>query len=335
MTIEDLRNFHTERRARNVTVTFKKSTVPMLWLDSSVLIDLAKIENNESVEKVRAAKVTRLKVIARKAVRAEQLVCPEWDQSLEFEGKRLEQQIRRVSSDLSCGAHCVPYAGVKDQQIALGLKAYLIMADSIHVPARIHFYRDPAQAVREAKQNHFIVEGNMPKPAEWIAKADNDKHVTQAAWEVLRQTYGSKKQTFDQQLALERVGESDAMLVMIGDYMKNVAAQKADFWDFMGVQGFFQHEALWRQMGGPGPEIPALYSFMRSPYYWELPIVDVACRLCSDLMVKHFRVKSGDHYDIQHLATAIPVAHYVVADKAMVDRCTRLGIDAKWGTKLF
>ncbi len=335
LAIENLRKFHTERRDRNVTVTLEKSHIPMLWLDTSVVIDLAKIQNKESVEKTRAARLSMLRETVRRAVRAERLICPEWDQSLEFEGKRLESQIREVVSDLSCGARCVPYAGIKDQQINRGLRAYLDLAETIHVPADIHFYGDPVQSVREAKQRHYIVEVDMPKPAEWLAKAKNDKQATEGAWEGLRQTYVNKKQTFDRQLALERVGESDTMIAMIGDFEKNTAAGKVDFWGYMGVLGFYQREALWRQMGGTGPGIPALYSFMRSPYYWELPIVDVACRLGTDLMIKHFRVKSGDHHDVQHLATAIPVAHFVVADKAMVDRCERLGIGAKWGTKLF
>ncbi|RSL17708.1 hypothetical protein EDE15_3247 [Edaphobacter aggregans] len=60
---------------------------------------------------------------------------------------------------------------------------------------------------------------------------------------------------------------------------------------------------------------------MRSPYYWELPIQDIGCRLSTDLCVKNSPVKSGDSKDIEHLATAIPIAQYVVADKAMVDCC--------------
>jgi hypothetical protein len=55
----------------------------------------------------------------------------------------------------------------------------------------------------------------------------------------------------------------------------------------------------------------------------------------ADLMVKYFPIKRGDSYDIQHLASANPVAQYVVADKAMVDRCERLGIGNKRKTKLY
>ena len=332
---EELRKFHTERRNAQITVTVEKSPLPMLWLDSSVLIDFAKIDNKEKVENVRAARLSKLRELVRKLVRAEKLICPEWDQSLEFEGKRLEDRIRRIVSDLSCGAHCVPYAGVKDQQIINGLTAYQAFATAVHIPAKIHFYGNPLSAIREAKQSGFIVEAVMSKPVEWVAKTDKDKRAILRAWEGLRQEYHGKKRTFEEQLALERIGESDAMLSMIGDYMKKVASGELDFWAYMGIQGFYTYQYVWRQMGGVGDPLAAVYSFMRSPYYWELPVQDISCRLCSDLLVRHFEVKPGDQQDINHLAAAIPVAHYVVADKSMVDRCERLDIGSKWKTKLF
>jgi hypothetical protein len=173
--LEELRKFHTERREKKVAVTCEKSPTPMVWLDSSLLIDFAKIANKENIEKARASKLSRLREVVRAAVRAEKLICPEWDQSLEFEGKRLERQIRRIVSDLACGACCVPHVGVQDKQIIYGLKAYLALADEIHIPASIHFSTDPKSAVREAIRSGFIVDVDMPKPTEWIAKADDNR----------------------------------------------------------------------------------------------------------------------------------------------------------------
>lgn len=311
----------------------------MLWLDTSVLVDFAKIEKGENLEPVRAKWLSRLRSVVRQAVRDEKLVCPAWDQENEFEAKRLEAEIRRVISDLSCGAHCRPFAGVKDEQIAIGLRAYITAAGTMHIPAKIHFYDDPLEAVREAKRSRIIVESEMPKPKEWIDKAARDKVQTQEAVEELRQSYTAIDQTFEKQLELERIGESEAMMKMMGEYMRLTRLKRVGFWDHLNVDGFLTHMSVWTKFGGPGgdlaSDLAALYSFMRSPYYWELPIQDVVCRLSADLVVKHFPVKSGDHADIQHLAAAIPVAHHVVADKAMVDRCERLGIDRKWNTKLF
>ena len=340
MDFAPLRQFHTSRREKVVIATIEKSRMPMVWLDTSVLVDFAKIEKGENVEPTRAKRLTRLRSAVRRAVRAEKLVCPEWDQANEYEAKRLESDIRRIVSDLSCGAHCTPYAGVKDKQIAAGMKAYIDGAETMHIRSNIHFYRDPLEAVQEAKLRHYIVESDMPKPVEWIEKAARDKAATQEAVEKLRLTYTAQSQTFDRQLALERVGESDSMLMMIAHFMKSQNEGRVDFWKCMGVNGFFAHMQMYRSLGGPGAgsfesEFAALYSFMRSPYYWELPIQDVSCRLSADLVVKHFQIRSGDSYDTQHLAMAIPVAHYVVADKAMVDRCERLDIGKKWNTKIY
>ena len=224
--------------------------------------------------------------------------------------------------------------------VALGMKAYIAAAEMIHIPASIHFYRDPLEAVREAKRTRYIVESDMAKPAEWIEKAARDKTASQQAVEELRQAYNVKGQTFEYQLALERVGESDSMLMMVADFMKSYRERKVDMWKYMGVEGFFTHMQLYRSLGGLGggsfeSEFAALYSFMRSPYYWELPIQDISCRLSADLVVKHYPIRSGDSYDTQHLALAIPVAHHVVADNAMVDRCDRLGLGEKWRARLY
>lgn len=339
MNLQELQQFHTARREKSVAVTIDKSTTPMLWLDTSVLVDFAKIEKGEKIEPGRAKLLTRLRSVVRRAVREEKLVCPEWDQENEYEAKRLETEIRRIVSDLSCGARCIPYAGVKDREILIGMEAYLCAVDAMHIPANIHFYRDPLEAIREAKRTHYIVECEMPKPIEFIEKAARDKQVTKEAIEGLRQGYTIKDQTFEQQLSLERIGESDSMIKMLGEYMDLVHRGQFDFWKYMGVVGFVESMDAWKRMGGPSgdsaTDIAALYSFMRSPYYWELPIQDISCRLSADLLVKHFPIKSGDSLDISHLATAIPVAHFVVADKAMVDRCERLGVGKKWNTKLF
>jgi hypothetical protein len=123
------------------------------------------------------------------------------------------------------------------------------------------------------------------------------------------------------------------MIGMICDYNRRVGNGNADMWDHLGVEGFL----VWmRSWGGEFEEaVSALYSFMRSNYYGELPIVDVACRLSADLVVNPPPVKSGDGMDIQHMATVIPLAQYVVVDRAMADRCERLKLPEKYRTKVY
>lgn len=39
--------------------------------------------------------------------------------------------------------------------------------------------------------------------------------------------------------------------------------------------------------------------------------------------------------DVELLSVAIPVSHYVVTDKRMEQRVKRLGLDLRWGTKVY
>src|SRR5438067_1951156 len=139
MTTDELRAYHTERREMKVAVTCEMSAVPLLWVDSSILMDLAKIDHNENIEKSRAAKIKRLRDVVRKAVREERLICPRWDQKEEYEGKRLQEEIRHVAADLACGARGLNQIGVQDKEINIALHAYRDKVDSISVPAKIFF----------------------------------------------------------------------------------------------------------------------------------------------------------------------------------------------------
>jgi hypothetical protein len=134
-------------------------------------------------------------------------------------------------------------------------------------------------------------------------------------------------------LKLEKVGEAQSMISMISTYNRRAGNGSADMWDRLGVEGF---HAWMRNWGGTSEEaISALYFFMHSQYYGELPIVDVACRLSADLVINPPTVKSGDPMDIQHMANVIPAAHFIIADRAMVERCERLGLAEKYHAKIY
>jgi hypothetical protein len=331
--IERLRRYHTERREQKVTVTFEKSPLPMLWLDTSVLIDLAKIDKREAIDPGRVARLTKLRSTVQRLTLDRKLICPECDQDNEFEGKRLEDEINAIVLMLALGARCQPYQGVKDAQIWLGTLAYRAMTGTVHVPWTTCFYGDPREAVAETLNLGVVIDPGLKKPKDWIDRSDCNKSTLQASWERLRQDFNAQKRNFDEQLKLEKLGESDSMISMICAYNRRVGNGTADMWDHLGVEGFH----VWmRSWGGSFEEaISALYSFMRSNYYGELPIVDVACRLGADLVVNPPPVKSGDGMDIQHMATVIPVAQYVVVDRAMADRCERMKLPEKYRTKVY
>ena len=95
------------------------------------------------------------------------------------------------------------------------MQAYIAAASTMHIPANIHFYQRSFESGTRSKKNSHHCRMEIPKPREWIDKAERDKLETQETVEELRQGYTAMHQTFEKQLKLERLGESDAMMKMM------------------------------------------------------------------------------------------------------------------------
>jgi hypothetical protein len=329
-----LRQFHSDRREQQITITCEKCPVPMLWLDTSVFVDLAKIETGEiGADNPRHQPLTTLRGLVETKVQERKLVCPESDQVSEVEGRRLEDQIKGIMTSLSSGVRCIPSAGVKDRLMQLGIRAYVAKAPSIHVTLDAFFREDPAETVADAHARGFIIVPRFRKPAELLKRAEDNRLEIKAKFEEMRQENTAARASFQEHFDRERVGESDAMLVMLRSFYQKGTGATVD--DLLAVYGYCALHKYWEVIGGPGPGETALYPYMRSPYYYELPPVDIASRLYADLMAYGHPIKSGDNQDVQHMAFAIPVAKFVVTDRAMADRCRRRGIGDKWHTGIF
>jgi hypothetical protein len=88
-----------------------------------------------------------------------------------------------------------------------------------HPQIRLHENRGRGVQYRPMA-TRWIVESDIAKPKAWIDKAKRDKLEAQEAVEELRQGYTALNQTFEQQLQLERIGESDSMMKMMAEYMR-------------------------------------------------------------------------------------------------------------------
>jgi hypothetical protein len=173
--IEELRRFHAARREKQVAVTFEKSPVPMLWLDTSIFIDLAKIERGEALEQPRVKLLTTLKNLVLHLVYEGKLVCPEWHQSVEVEGGRLEEEIKSILSSFASGVRCVPHTGIKDHLMQLGMKSYLDASASLDSPGRVFFYDDPETRMKQVRESRYLIRTNFRKPGEWVQRTKDTK----------------------------------------------------------------------------------------------------------------------------------------------------------------
>jgi len=319
----------------NPKVICEKPKLPTLWLDTSVIIKLTKVERGERLEQVEVDRLTRLRTLVQELVPAGKLIFPQSDQEEEYVAKRLDPEIHRDFLGLLLGITMKHRQGIFDWQAQLGMEAYVKNADTITVGVDAFFHSDPAEELEEARQRKFVIGGHPIRLPELLARRDAANVKVLEMWEEMRKEFVAKKRTFEEQLEVERCGYADAMAYKVEQWEKRIRAGAPDFWAFMDVEGYLMFRAVWKQLGGKPEGLEGLHKYFCSDYHNQLPTPKIGNQLGADLLTGTAVIQSGDVMDVGLLSVAIPACHLVVTDKRQCDRIKRRGIDKEWRTEVY
>lgn len=188
-------------------VICEKPKLPTLWLDTSVIIKLTKVERGEKLQQVEVERLTRLRTLVQELVPAGKLIFPQSDQEEEYVAKRLDPEIHRDFLGLSLGISMKHRQGVFDWQAQLGMDAYVKNADAITVGVDAFFHGDPVEALEKARQRAFVIGAHPLRLPDILARRDAANVKVMETWEQLRQEFFAKKVTYEQ-FALLRTSTS-------------------------------------------------------------------------------------------------------------------------------
>jgi hypothetical protein len=312
-------------------IVSEKSPIPAVWLDTSVGIKLVKIRRGEKLSDIEVKRNSRLRELVMGLVRGGKLICPMSDQEEEYEAERLDSEILAEFSRLSLGAHMNHRLWIQDVQIFRAMDAFCQDLDEIVLPWRIYFHEDPIRAVEDAKARRIFACAVTPPRSPLIEARRRIKQDVISHSEQLRQKLTAKGQPFEAQFKLESRALG-TVFKMRHDYLSNRGIGKAHVPAFMGIWGFYEYITRWQNLGR---DYRSLYDFLISEYITSLPIFEISAKLNSDLVTGKQAIMPGDSGDVDLLSTALPLVQFVVTDKKMENRIKRLGIDRKWGTKVF
>lgn len=317
------------------TVNLEKPAIPTLWIDTSVVIKLTKVEKGEGLQYIEVQRCNRLRELVRRLVREGMLLCPESDQEEEYVAQRLDDDVHRMFASLSLGISMTHRMGIHDSHVFHGMKAYASTSTSIDLPSSSYFHGDPVRKLEEVRRERFIVSLGLNRNSEMLQRRANAKAEVGRKWEQLRLELVAKGQTFERQLELEQRGYWDGMVEIVRTFYSNIAAGRHDFWGFMAATGPLLYRTYWRELGGKPPDWEGVNKFFCSPYFSELPLPYVSCRLNANLLTGNEPIAPGDPMDVELLSVALPVAHYVLADRRMELRIKQLGLDQKCNTTVY
>jgi len=319
-----------------IAVEVERPSRPAIWLDTSALINITKARSGRLKHEADHKRVTEIDRVVTEKVRAGRLLSIDSEQRNEAWKSGWDDFVETLES-LSVGTSMRPLLSVQNAQFEVAMMAYLQGASSMRVPLEVFFDEDPVKATDEVRRRRMSITVRVPQSEE-LRRHKREKN--QELWAGLERTRlesVAKGVTFDQQLAAESRATLKAYIDLyacaaLSHLLDPQMTNRETFWQSMGGMALPEVADLWKHHGG---KLAELGRFFDSEHFRALPQQDIQSRVYAALMTQREPIKSGDAGDVDHLALVLPIATFVLTDKRMERRLYDLGLDEKWGARVF
>jgi len=222
------------------TITIHRPQLPTLWLDTAVLIELARASD---------ARCERLREIVARLAGENRLLCPEADQREEFEGTKIDDAAVRAFATLSRGVSLRHRQGIDDNLVARAMQAYIEGAESIDVPVEVFFHGDPVEELVRSNARRFSIRFDAAS-AEARTRRIAVTLASASELEAARCTVLAAGHTFESQVATEEDGYAEFVRIRFAEFQSKLASGVLTQDDFWGAQGVLIYRRMWADLGG-------------------------------------------------------------------------------------
>ena len=308
-----------------------KCDIPIIWLDSSIIIKIAKWKNNTLSNKSDLKVIPEIYCTIKKLVDNKKIICPIADQKEEIYWN--DDLIIDILYSLSRGIKFKFRLSIEKYQMQQFMKAFIEKAEDASVSYRHAFRRDPIKELMEEKKYNVIV--NMPK-LESMYEVEQKKENLRNKLEDLRTTAQNKKENFYQRLELEYEGCLNAILELGSNSLNKLFIQK-DFSleNYSNLTVLAEPLCWWKHFNGEPKDFNGLKSFYLSDTFKEIPIIEIKCKIFAKILTESSVIKKGDVMDIEQISALMPYCNYLVLDKSMKHWLLKLKLNEKYNTNVF
>lgn len=317
-----------------LNIKIEKYSLPIIWLDTSIFINLGKIAAGRKFEEHVMKRLTVLKDTIIKKVKEHKLICAEADQEEEIElWKGQLKPIQTILSQLSQGVLMRHRKDIENFQIYRLMEAYLKQSAEVTLSTKEIFYDDPIKEIESHEYSPYIIRSVATPPKHLIDESIASKKRKREVLEKLRLSNVEKNISFEQQFLNEQNGH---ILSYVETLQKHLVNPDFIFEDnFFHLKPLFIHLSYWKLLTEKEADIEGFIAFLNSEYYKVMPVVTLECLIYADLLTGQKPIDDGDSMDVQQLSSVIPYSDFILTDASKRHLLKTRKVNKNWGTKIF
>lgn len=311
----------------------EKSPLPIVWIDTSIIIDMTRFKHNfGSLSSVQKKRISWLYEQLYNLARSGKILCPLAEQDLEVWAER-DKWFDTIHS-LSLGIEALPEQGIHDSQLYATMRAYLKNESVVNLSYLDIFESDPVAEIREVLRSQFFVtvEGDIIFGSQYHK---NKKIELLEKLNKQRERNVNSRISFRNQLQKERLGSIQALMISLDRYVRNsFDGEDDEFNSVFGVIELGKQLKIYEEMSNEEFKLNGFLEFYKSSYYENMPITDLSSNIYAKMMTDKQAIRSGDIMDAKHIYTIMPYSDLFVTDKDKSAFLKRNGFDKKYNTKI-
>jgi hypothetical protein len=172
MVIGNHRNTYKTLNMKSLNLKIQKYSLPIIWLDTSIFINLGKMVSGHKFEEHVLKRLNLLKDTITQKVKEHKLICVEADQEEEIElWKGQLKPIQTILSQLSQGVMMNHRKEIEDFQIHRMMEAFITHNYDITLSANEIFDHDPIKQIESQEYSPYIIRSISTPPSHLVDEA--------------------------------------------------------------------------------------------------------------------------------------------------------------------
>jgi len=320
----------------NLKVSIMKSKIPIMWIDTSLIINFVRLEKEElSDNNFMNGRIKQLHALLYKKGCEKKLICPIGEQMEEIIiGKDPIDETRKTQISLSSGLKFKNRNNIKKMQTIRFMKAYIDKEEEISLDYKEIFNEDPIKKIMNSDK--FIITPDFEITEQDIIQTETLKKNINLELEKLRQKNISGGITFKQQLQKEYQWLLTDGLSAYETWSQKITSgilPTPEETNRARVLG--ELLAAWDNSKGTPDNLQGFTNFINSDYYKSIPSIDISANLLAFKTTSDKPIDSGDYMDIDQISSILSYCDFVFTDKKMKNLILKFGFDKKYKTKVY